>query len=1097
MSMNSATESYSQPEPQNVQGGQSSSSLTSLIHKVASNDKTGWKEKEKVDLRDLDVSSPNAQSYLSSLSSLSLSTIQSQPDQFKEISTSLESQLSDLCLKHVDSFIQVHNSIQSLTSNSNSNSNSNLPSSTSTSNDHPESSSSTSTLSDISSSLSSILNSHLPNLDSLSNQFKSNTSPSLANRNKALNLKEHYSGVYTSSNESSRGGGGGGAGLHDLLELPRLVETCILAKHYHEALKLGVHIAKLSSDPSTSKEKAEGVYQDPVLISLKEETWNHFHRMRKDLLETLKRPEIKMSTVKRTLVYLRKLQELDVASGSRSKGSSLGIAEAQLCLVFLRSRFSNLKRSLEELTSSQTKSKQARGIEQITNYLKSFIDSWRESVSETCSLAMSLFVDSNTSSETIANSKGLNESPSPLLLISSFSAHSFTILKQVLEIEIPSLVPNPSSYSSNYDYSKSLELSANSLSTLFTQLSFVSANLGRIGLDFSQLLGIGIQSKVSMDNQGPFVKTLLSLFSIPIANSTDELVNLLSNATSLDQESFPASIFLSTNSRTSKTKTIQKLLQLGLSSFSTMNSPNDMFNPSSNSKNNPLIQFSPLISYLNSLISSFNALRLFPLFSVKGSALQTLISSFKSIIKALDNYKIDLEERLNEFFEDSSRRNLKWDWDLPSFDLSEDSKLYLSKSTSNINSDSNLLKRRAEIEFSILSRAIILFTENLIPWLLNGLNNGIYSDSKILTPEEVGLLGITELNKWAREIETQRSRNEEERKEEVEKGVRSGREKEELQRQENERLEIERQRLENEQLEKERIERERLEQERVEKERLEVERLKKEREVSQLEEEKKKFEKERLERERIEKEKAEAQRLEQEALEKSERERKEKERVEAEQAEQERKAAALKKEADQLQLDKEKEATQRKEATNPSSEIQVSPSQPTSSTSDSTLPSNSASPATEPQPPVNKKLSLADKLKLRAEEREQAKLAAQAKAESEAQIKSSSVDASEASPNVEAPQVESNLDEVETDETLQATSSPVQQPEPVSAVPEEIQEEGEGEHDSNEAESTNPSRAPSEVDGDEVNQGEGEKDGGEKQQVKGAKGKKKKKKGKK
>lgn len=1043
----------------------SSLSLVSLLQS---------KLKDAATSLDLSSSNSSVQSYLSSLSSLSLNTLKSQPDQLKQVSTTLESQLSDLCLKHVDSFINVHQSIQSLNPSTSTTS---ATSSNAIQSNHQPQSGSNQSLESISSSLSDILNNHLPNLESLSNSFKSNTSQSLVNRNKALNLKEQYSGTYSSSagaNSSDPTGRsiGGNGGLNDLLELPRLVETCILAKHYNEALKLGIHIAKLSSSSNGNSSDS----RDPVLISLKEETWSHFYRMRNDLLENLKKPQSKLSLVRRTLTYLRKLSELDLAGGSHftsssSKDQTLGISESQLCLTFLRSRSSNLSRSLEELKNSNNQSTSNRGnrskgstndqvqneskgdnqtIDRVSKHLKDYIDTWRELVSETCALGLNLFVDSNEIQPS-TSIKSKDEVATPLLLISAFSNHSLSFLKSTMESNLPLLIPIPENYDSNYEYAKSLEFSGMSLSNLFTQLSFASASFGRIGLDFGGILGIGIESVSTKSTEvgrfGPFVESSLKLFSIPIKNATNELCWILSNQSGPSQ-SLPSSVLLSNpSSRPSKSKLIQSLLDQDLESFSSSNlQSSDLFRLSNSSKS--FKNFPPLISYLNSLISSFNALRMFPLISSKSLAFQELKTSFNTILKALDDYRIQLEEVSQTLLSDVNlSSSWNWNWDLPSLEI-KDSEKYLTPS-SEINLSSNLLSRRIEIEKSIFSRFIVLFIQNLIPSLIQGFNVGIYSsdsdDLDVLLKTIVG--DHHSLIEWAHKEDQVRLGNEEMRKKQVEEIVRVGkaqdlerqREKEESERVERERVEEdqrqerERERLEIERIEKERLEKESLEQERAEKERIEMERL----------------EQEKLEKDRLETERLEQERLEHEMLEK---EKSEKERLEQETA---------------LNSASIKESSQ---------EDQVS-----SQSSSQSQSSQTSQPAAPP-----KKLSLADKLKLKAEERERAKLAAQAKSEA-AQPESTStseavsdvpasVSSVEQSSTSNDSEKESQGVENEADETIQAPpaqDSEATESESPNQVQAQSQEEEVGKDDSNEdaafkvTDSTNPSRAPSEIDVDD------------------------------
>jgi len=148
----------------------------------------------------LDLSSPKAASYLAQLTTLTLDTLLSEPDNLSSTSSQLTNALTNLCTSSYPTFLSLHSTTTGLTS----------------------------TLSTFSDTLDTLLE-DIPDLESAARSFSSEIAAIQSSRRRAALVLEH----------SSK--------LQDILELPVLADACVRGGHFQEALDLAAHAARLAA----------------------------------------------------------------------------------------------------------------------------------------------------------------------------------------------------------------------------------------------------------------------------------------------------------------------------------------------------------------------------------------------------------------------------------------------------------------------------------------------------------------------------------------------------------------------------------------------------------------------------------------------------------------------------------------------------------------------------------------------------------------------------------------------------------------------------------------------------------------------------------
>lgn len=321
--------------------GNQAGSLQSILRDAARSQADGNTQLTSI-ADELDAPTSSSSTYLATLTTQPLESLQSQPELLASSSSRLEDQLAALCSRQIGPLVRVHEVTSSLPL----------------------------TLQSIQGHLSTLLETALPRLEKVASSVQTRSEPVLSRRSQAKQLLQ----AHTTS-------------LAELLDLPDLISSCIRGGHCSEALQLGSHIAQLARP---SSELGGGA----ALRALRNQAWFSLAAMRASLLHGLENKSLRLDSAERAISTLRKLRDLDLlrepsASSSSSASSGLGLTEEQLCLAFLRAR-SNLLRSL--LASPIARQKQYRSTQQVVAaHLEGFLEIWSEGLEFTIKVVRALF----------------------------------------------------------------------------------------------------------------------------------------------------------------------------------------------------------------------------------------------------------------------------------------------------------------------------------------------------------------------------------------------------------------------------------------------------------------------------------------------------------------------------------------------------------------------------------------------------------------------------------------------------------------------------------------------------------------------------------
>jgi len=357
---------------------------------------------------DLEDPSSSSYAYLLSLTSQSLLDLRNQPAALSTAKTSLNNQLSSLCSQHVPSFVQVHHATSS------------LPTS----------------LISLETVLENLIERDIQALSDSAQQFTKQVERPLEAKEKAQNLIMQYD-----------------LSLKDLLDIPRLLMTCVRANHPVEALSLASHMMRVANQSKHST----------VTGSLQLECWTHLKRLREDLLRGLGGRGLRLPAARRYVSLLRNFKEIDASNKAKGENRGkwvderLSLSDSTICLSFLRSR----SMIMGELESKE-------GGPKSVSSLLAHLSSWRDLVGDTCGMTQSLFSDSIQADD---------DELEPSALISAFAHQALMTLRKVLSTAIPKILERCSSLQDEID----------ALSEINTHLSFSAASLSRHGLDISFL----------------------------------------------------------------------------------------------------------------------------------------------------------------------------------------------------------------------------------------------------------------------------------------------------------------------------------------------------------------------------------------------------------------------------------------------------------------------------------------------------------------------------------------------------------------------------------------------------------------------------------
>jgi conserved oligomeric Golgi complex subunit 8 len=469
------------------------------------------------------LNTPASQEYLNHLTTLPLPTLLSEPTTLQTQAHHLTSSLTSLTHSSYQTFLSIHETTGALATS----------------------------LDALSSSLDSLISESLPALETSAAGWRSRTENVLQERNKArLVLEQHDK-------------------LRDLLDIPLLIDNCVRNGYFQEALSLASHANSIS--------KWDG--HSPIVSSILSEVHNSITQMLFTLLETLYEPNRKLPTLYKAVGNLRKMGAFESEDGVHS--------EEQIALAFiggrescLKSSFEGCRRDIERLTESGATLKE-RDKEDLTKYLKKYIDMWREGVQDVITQFTALFLERTTSLPVGKASAAPTAKPALRELLCLYTSYS-------LDIHLLPLLSTTLRH-----------IPLQSLQSLLTQLTYCATAFGKHGFDFRGLLS------------GLFSSAVLSSVGNELKQATTKWVKTLKEKTGLDSS---ASLTNSTAAAiTRKTNLLYPSKYIII--------PNAIASPpttvatssSSTSVHAPpqlLASYPPLAEYLNALLAVLNNLRL-------------------------------------------------------------------------------------------------------------------------------------------------------------------------------------------------------------------------------------------------------------------------------------------------------------------------------------------------------------------------------------------------------------------------------------------------------------------------------------------------------
>lgn len=271
--------------------------------------------------------------------------------------------------------------------------------------------------------------------------------------------------------------------LELLLDIPGVVDACITAGYWADALDLARTLAKIIitfSAPSSALSVAKAFPVDGpngthlLLAHLRSSAVQSLAHLRAKVLASLLSRTLKLPQAVRAFAILRKLNDpllLFADPAHPSKQQPLVLNEEVLEHLFLRGRWACAREALGEVEGmlkacgvsvegalQHERRRDDDPEEQVVRYVKRWVEIWREIIGESLGVYVEVFLPSSSSA--VASSEPLK----------SFLAQALSSLALLLTSALPSLT------------------TTSSLLSISTQLSYCSHAFSRSGLEFYNFL---------------------------------------------------------------------------------------------------------------------------------------------------------------------------------------------------------------------------------------------------------------------------------------------------------------------------------------------------------------------------------------------------------------------------------------------------------------------------------------------------------------------------------------------------------------------------------------------------------------------------------
>lgn len=408
------------------------------------------------------LSHPAAPPYLASLLAQPLKDIEALPASLASLSSTLDQDLSSLAYTRYAAFLQSHAAAQSI-------------------------SGLFTTLSD---SLAALLDA-TASLEQEATAFGSKIGTVRDKRERMARVRDRITEV------------------EELLDAPSVVDACVRAGYWSEAIDVATRLEKLHRRLLTGSGSSDGRGARALLDRIRGEVNTALLSLRTRVLESLVQRTLKLPGAVRAIGVLRRITERGLAVDARQKPKRAGangidsqtpaLDEDALRVVFLVARWRCLRSELGGVEAQMT----AAGIqlaqegepgatpaksdmhvsaeenEERARWTKRWIEVWREIVGETITMYAEVFAGHSTSSAAADGSPEMNgdkenvvksHASSPVAPLHLFLSTALDSLSSILARAIAGLN------------------SAAALSSLVTQLAYCSHSFARYGLDFRQVI---------------------------------------------------------------------------------------------------------------------------------------------------------------------------------------------------------------------------------------------------------------------------------------------------------------------------------------------------------------------------------------------------------------------------------------------------------------------------------------------------------------------------------------------------------------------------------------------------------------------------------
>ena len=229
--------------------------------------------------------------------------------------------------------------------------------------------------------------------------------------------------------------------VHQLFRMPQLVNIQVSKANYEEALQLARHFFLILP--------AEGPNTENITKALLDDMYSALYRAQILLLQALRDPYAKQPQARAWASYLFRVISL---AHEHYRDTELDLRKADICFHFLHSRFMRI-----------------HGCFKSRSDLLNIVDTWKDVVLNTCSMALSIFVDNQIA-------KICTVDTSSEQLISMFCSHAVECLYAFLSRTLLHQTHTPSGSIQSW------EAMSQHLENLYSKLCFVSESLASVGV---------------------------------------------------------------------------------------------------------------------------------------------------------------------------------------------------------------------------------------------------------------------------------------------------------------------------------------------------------------------------------------------------------------------------------------------------------------------------------------------------------------------------------------------------------------------------------------------------------------------------------------